>query len=179
MITFVVNSCRPRVVVQKYVHTFPDGDVECRPEMVKRRFRINRVKYVLLIYSKNLLVINSIRFCIKQFINYCHLVLGATWRKTDNIASRYPILKWKRFQEALDVNGSKNRFAKMHQLHPVAAKTHQIEIVHPVTWKDNKMEHLIPIMEYMSQVIIQCRYTFCWCAKLKRRKEQNASYEIV
>merc|ERR1719328_659679 len=44
MITFVVNSCRPRVVVQKYVHTFPDGDVECRPEMVKRRFRINRVK---------------------------------------------------------------------------------------------------------------------------------------
>merc|ERR1712110_1022429 len=29
VITFIVNSCRPRTVVQRYVHTFPDGDVEC------------------------------------------------------------------------------------------------------------------------------------------------------
>ena len=43
VITFIVNSCRPRTVVQRYVHTFPDGDVECRPESVRRKYRINKI----------------------------------------------------------------------------------------------------------------------------------------
>ena len=154
MITFVVNSCRPRVVIQKYVHTFPDGDVECRPEMVKRRFRINRVKYVI---SKSLRVIifwQKIDFILIPMISciFDNITSDVIWKKTGNTVSRYLIRKWRRFQEVQDVNGFKNKFARMHLLLLADAKIHQDQIAWVVTSTDATMESLMITVEYTYQV---------------------------
>ena len=40
----MLPACKNRVVKDRYCHTFPTGDMECRDQNVKRSFRINKIK---------------------------------------------------------------------------------------------------------------------------------------
>ena len=39
-----VPACKHRVVTDRYCHTFPVGNLECRDTQIRRGFRVNKIK---------------------------------------------------------------------------------------------------------------------------------------